>query len=70
MADPVFLAKIRKKYQKSKLSPLEAICMKCQLLLSGRNKKNISNLPSAEFAQIVVRVNAGCSRGNKRCFCL
>ena len=25
-----------------KLSPLEAICMKCQILFSGKNKKNMS----------------------------
>ena len=36
-------------YQKSgydsscKLSPLETICMKCQILFSWKNKKNISN---------------------------
>ena len=33
-----------------KLSPMEKICMKCQILLSGKNDKNI-NLSSAEFAQ-------------------
>ena len=36
-----------------KLSPLETICMKCQMLFSGKNKKNIS-LSSAELAQRVV----------------
>ena len=25
-----------------KWSPMEAICMKCQILLSGKNKKNVS----------------------------
>ena len=30
--------------------------MKCQILLSGRNKKNIINLSSAEFAHKVVKV--------------
>ena len=38
-----------------KLSPLETICMKCQILFSGKNKKNI-NLSSAEFAKTVVMV--------------
>ena len=32
-------------------------CMKCQSLSSVRNKKNITNLSSAEFAHIVVKVN-------------
>ena len=44
-----------------KLSPLETICMKCQFLFSGKNKKNITNLSSAELAQRVVKVNF--------CFC-
>ena len=30
--------------------------MKCQSLFSGKNKKNIINLSSAEFAQRVVKV--------------
>ena len=30
--------------------------MKCQILFSGKNKKNIINLPSAENAQRVVKV--------------
>ena len=29
--------------------------MKCQFLFSGKNKKNIINLSSAEVAQIVVK---------------
>ena len=29
--------------------------MKCQNLFSGKNKKNIINLPSAEFGQRVVK---------------
>ena len=36
-----------------KLSPVETICMKCQILFSGKNKKNITNLcylSSAELA--------------------
>ena len=40
-----------------KLSPEETICMKCQSLFSGKNKKNIINLSSAENAQRVVKVN-------------
>ena len=39
-----------------KLSPKETICMKSQSLFSGKNKKNIINLSSAEFAQSVVKV--------------
>ena len=38
------------------LSTLETICMKCQILFSGKNKKNIINLSSAENAQRVVKV--------------
>ena len=30
----------------------ETICMKCQILFSGKNKNNIINLLSAEFAQV------------------
>ena len=30
--------------------------MKCQGLFSGKNKKNVISLPSAEFAQSVVKV--------------
>ena len=33
-----------------KLSPMETICMKCQILLTGKKKKNIINLSSAELA--------------------
>ena len=36
--------------------PMETICMKCQILFSWRNKKNIMNLSSAENAQRVVKV--------------
>ena len=39
-----------------KLSPLETICMKCQILFSRRNKKNITNLLPAESAQSMVNV--------------
>ena len=34
-----------------KLSPMKTTCVRCQLLFSGKNKKNIINLSSAEFAQ-------------------
>ena len=39
-----------------KVSPMETICMKCQNLFSGKYKKNITNLLSAEFAKRVVEV--------------
>ena len=35
--------------------------MKCHILFSGKNKKNIINLSSAENAQRVVKVNNQCS---------
>ena len=35
---------------------LETICMNCQILFSGENKKNIIKVSSAEFAQRVVKV--------------
>ena len=41
------------------LSPKETICMKCHMLFSGKNKKNIINLSiklSAENVQRVVKV--------------
>ena len=34
------------------------ICMQCQSLCSGKNKKKIFGLLSAEFAQRVVKINA------------
>ena len=34
-----------------KLSPMETICIKYQNLFSGKNKKNITNLYSAELAK-------------------
>ena len=41
-----------------KLSPEEeTICMKCQILFSRENKKNIISLSSAESAHSVVSVN-------------
>ena len=36
------------------LSLVEIICMKCQILFSEKNKKNIISLSSAEFAQRMV----------------
>ena len=36
--------------------------MKCQLLFSAKNKKNITNLCSAEFSQRAIKVN---NRGSK-----
>ena len=38
-----------------KLSPQETICMKCQCLFSGKNKKNI-NLSSAGIAHTAEKV--------------
>ena len=38
----------------------ETICMKCQILFSGKNKKNIINLSPGENAQRVVKVNLTC----------
>ena len=35
---------------------LETVCMKYQSLFSGKNKKNIVNLSSAEFAHGVAKV--------------
>ena len=35
----------------------ETICMKRQILLSGKNKKNIINLLSAELAKHMVKAN-------------
>ena len=39
-----------------KLSPLETIFMKCLILFSGKNKKNITNLSSIELTQRVVKI--------------
>ena len=36
---------------------METICIKCQILFSGKNKKNIINLSSAEFVLRVVKAN-------------
>ena len=40
------------------MSPLETICMECQILFSGKNKKNITNLSSAEIAQRELKVKS------------
>ena len=39
-----------------KLSPEETICMNCHILFSGKNKKNLISLPSAESAHNLVSV--------------
>ena len=39
-----------------KSSPMDTICTKCQIPFSGKNKKNIVNLLSAELAQRVIKV--------------
>ena len=48
-----------------KLSPMETICMKCQILFSWKNKKNI-NLSFAEFVQTVVKVKQGQGHGKMK----
>ena len=35
---------------------METICMKYQVLFSGKNKKNIINLSYAELAQKLVKI--------------
>ena len=67
----IFLIFFRKQFlgfdRLCKSSPKESICMKCQSLFFfffffffcfffGKNKKNIFNLLSAEFAQRAVRL--------------
>ena len=37
-------------------SPKETICMKCQIIFSRKNKKNIISLSSAEFVHSRVRI--------------
>ena len=37
-----------------KLSPMETICMKCQIQFSGKNKKNISKCHLLKFLQLSV----------------
>ena len=38
------------------MSPVETICVKCQILFSEKNNKNITGLSSAELAQRVVKI--------------
>ena len=45
-----------------KLTIMETICIKSQILFSGKNKKTIINVSFAEFAKRVVKVN-----GSKIC---
>ena len=45
-----------------KLSPKQTICMKYQILFSGKIKKNIINVLSAQSVQRVVTVKA-CNDG-------
>ena len=40
------------------MSPMEIMCIKFQIQFSGKNKKNITNMLSAELAQRVVKVQA------------
>ena len=51
-------------WKKCELSPMETtcICMQYQILFSGKNKKNTTDLSSAELAQRVVQVNADYHR--------
>ena len=42
--------------QMNLMPPVETIFIKCQILFSGRNKKTIINLSSAELAERVVKV--------------
>ena len=39
------------------VSPMKTICMKCQILFSGKNKKKGKTLSSAEIAKRMVKVN-------------
>ena len=51
-----YFSKKNRSYILCKLSPMQTICMKCQSLIYGKNKKNMINLLSAEYAQSVVKV--------------
>ena len=42
----------------------QLISMKCQILFSGKSKKNITNLLSAELAQSMVKVNLIVSKND------
>ena len=48
------------------LSPKETIFLKCQILFSVKNKKNITSLSSADIAQRVLKVNMFCLEGSIR----
>ena len=50
-----------------KLSPLETICMKCQIPFSRKSKKNITNLSSAESAHSMVSDNWNGSHDITQC---
>ena len=41
---------------------METICMGSQILFTGKNKKNITNLSSAELAKRLVKVKSEMSR--------
>ena len=43
---------------------METICLKCQILLSGKNKRNVTNL-SAELAQREVKVKT-CTKQKEK----
>ena len=43
---------------------METICIKCQILFSGKIRKNISFFSSAELAQRELNVNALFEEGN------
>ena len=58
MSTSCFLGKIRKKKKKK----METFGMKYQILFSGKNEKNMTNLSSAELAQRVGDVNSNISR--------
>ena len=43
---------------------LKHICMKCQSLFSGKNKKNIINFSSVEFVHRMVNVELDSTKTN------
>ena len=48
------------------MSPLEKICMKCQIQFSRKNKKNLINLLSAESVHSMVIDNSQMSVQKKQ----